>query len=88
MRKVLGPYLKKKRLDAGLTQRELAMKIDATKEHICMVESGAYLPKMSALGAWVHEVGATKSTVLNYIMGDYREKLRGALYGKHSTGLQ
>lgn len=43
----LNEFLKEKRYESGLTQRELAKKVNMTQGQIAYVERGAYKPSLT-----------------------------------------
>jgi len=55
----IGPTIKKLRLQAGLTQEELANRADLTKGFISQVENDATSPSIATLGDLVAALGVT-----------------------------
>ncbi len=47
MTQTLGQRLKQKRLDAGLTQQQVALAYGCTKQFVCLVEQGKKPPPKS-----------------------------------------
>lgn len=45
----LKPYIKEKRMEAHLTQKQLAEKIGMSKTHLSRLESGAHYPTTTIL---------------------------------------
>ena len=79
MQKV-GSYLKSKRLESGVTQKQLAEMFGlSTSQYISNVELDKCGPSLLKLDIWCEAVGTNPNTVFKCLMSEYRSNVRAGL---------
>lgn len=61
---VVGTRVKSLRKQLGITQQELAKRIEVTENYITQIESGRKVPSLKRLGRIAEELGVQTSTLL------------------------
>jgi transcriptional regulator with XRE-family HTH domain len=79
MQKV-GSYLKEKRLESGVTQKQLAELFGlSSSQYISNVELGKCRPALLKLDIWCEAVNANPNTVFKCFMSEYSNNVRTGL---------
>src|SRR4051812_7575828 len=79
-RKKLGRFLKKKRMEAGLTQYEIASVLGYTSpQFISNIERGTCAPPMETLATFVKVYNIKPETFIKLMMDGQREALKWTL---------
>lgn len=73
----LGTNIKKARLKAGLTQKELAERLNVYQKDISRWENGTLTPNAATLGQICRELGASADEILETNATIHRERRKG-----------
>ena len=81
--RLLGQRIKALRVEAGLTQEEVAWSCDVSKAHLSQIEAGKGYPSMPVLLALAKRMGLRPVDIVAYDPADPRTQLLDAIRRDH-----